>query len=354
MTDMARQPQPVSSGRRRRRRLFLATLIVVVAATAGWVVWSERYPEQERELRVVVHERLEQWFPDEMSWPDGEMGFIARAQGAEDSLEVVLIHGLDEPGGIWDDLIPALETVGVAVREFRYPNDQAIDQSTDLLARHWSDLDAGRPVVLIGHSMGGLVIRDFVTRWLLPADGEAAVEGPDVPGVILIGTPNHGSEWARFRIFLSVRELLTKIPQQDFSLFSALREGTGAAKVDLRPGSRFLAELNERQWPESVPIRLIGGLISEPTPAMRDNLEAVASRLGAAELVDSFEAWWSDVGVGLGDGVVPLSSLMLPDAPEPVVVSASHRGMLTKLPLGNQDEEPPAIAVVIEFLQEWR
>ena len=61
--------------------------------------------------------------------------------GAARSL--VLIHGLDEPGDIWDDLAPALTAAGHAVWEYRYPNDQGIERSADWLAELWPTLPSG-------------------------------------------------------------------------------------------------------------------------------------------------------------------------------------------------------------------
>ncbi|TVQ44432.1 MAG: alpha/beta hydrolase [Gammaproteobacteria bacterium] len=322
-----------------------------------WTWWAELNPEEERELRVLVHEQLVEWFPEEMALTPGEFGFIPRApEGADEAVthaspDVVLLHGLDEPGGIWDELIPVLAEAGFVVWEFRYPNDQAIDRSTDLLAEHWPELAPEHPVMLVGHSMGGLVIRDFVTRWRHPEDQPPAVDGPAVGGAILVGTPNHGSEWVRLRMWLELRELLATAAQQRFSLFVGLREGTGAAKVDLRPGSAYLADINARPWPEDIPLKLVAGVLAEPTPEMREGIEAIAQEIGRGELADALEAWWTELGEGLGDGAVPVSSVMLPDAPAPVLVNASHRGMLITLPM--TEGLPPAIPVIRETLEAW-
>ena len=352
-----RKPKRVrSTGRRRLRALLLAPLAACLLLTLAWITWTETHPEQERDLRLAVQERLETWFPDEMALPPDRLGFIPLSQ-PDHALErphVLLLHGLDEPGGIWDDLAPALQQAGIEAWEFRYPNDQAIDHSADLLAEHWPQLGDDGAVVLIGHSMGGLVIREFVSRLRHPAHQTPALGGTTVRGVILIGTPNHGSEWARLRVWLGVRNLVASIPQREFSLFAALRDGTGVAKIDLRPGSRFLEDLNAREWPDAVPVRIIGGVITEPTSEMRENLNALASQAGAGDLVLRFERWLDELGEGLGDGAVPLQSLELSHAPPPVVVSASHRGMLVRTPLSDEQSEPPAIPEILAILDEWR
>ncbi len=348
-----RQGRPRRPTQRRRLRLILVPLGVGLAATIAWIVWTENHPEQERELRLTAQERLEEWFPEEMSLPPEDYGFIPRSAERLRSgrPQVLLVHGLDEPGGIWDDLVPALDDAGIEAWEFRYPSNQAVDDSADLLATHWMELEGARAVVLIGHSMGGLVIRDFVTRLLYPTPERPAVEGVAVRGVIMVGTPNQGSEWARLRVWLGLRDLIVNLPQQEFSLFAELRDGTGAAKIDLRPGSRFLTELNAREWPDEMPVRLIGGRLTEATPAMLDNLETLSHI--APEMVESAEDWMSEMSEGLGDGVVPLASLSMPEAPPPVVVSGSHRGMLVRTPFSEEESVPPAIPEILSILEEW-
>lgn len=339
---------------KRRLLIMLTPLIIIGLGLLAWTTWSETHPEEERELRILIQSQLADWFPEQMTLPDHQLGFIPpTGMGAEHSTpRVILLHGLDEPGGIWDTLLGTLQAHGITAWEFRYPNDQAIDHSADKLAEYWPNLDADQPIILIGHSMGGLVIRDFVSRWRHPVDAPVQVDGPAVKGVILVGTPNHGSGWARFRVWLEMRELLESLPQQEFSLFASLRHGTGAAKIDLRPDSAFLQQLNARPWPEAVPIRIIGGLLSEPTPAMRESMAQLSTLLGDNRaLAPPLEEWWDNLGEELGDGVVPMHSLRLDYAPPPLMVSASHRGLLEPTTFTNGP--PPAIKPIVDILQEW-
>ena len=94
-------------------------------------------------------------------------------------------------------------------------------------------------MVLIGHSMGGLVARDFVSRWrhpIGPVQGAPGIGGPSVAGVILVGTPNAGSEWARLRVWLEVRDHFAS-PAQRPRLFHWQTLGlTLAVKVPERQG----------------------------------------------------------------------------------------------------------------------
>jgi len=329
-----------------------AALVLVV--TACWTWWAERHPQRERALRILVQERLEQGFPEYMEPVAGRYGLFSRLpeSGPADAPRAVLVHGLDEPGGIWNDLVSALQKAGVDLWEFHYPNDQAIARSAGLLADEWPLLDPGRPVVLIGHSMGGLVVRDFVARLRHPVGGDPLVRGSGVAGAILVGTPNQGSEWARLRVWLELRELFSAEADRRFSLFASLRDGTGAAKIDLRPGSGYLDELNGLSWPPHVPVRIIGGTLADPPPALQESLRAIRGNLVSEELGQAFQAWWSDLGTDLGDGVVPVASLTFPGAPPPILVSASHRGLLVRR--SGADQEPPAIRPIIEFMTDLR
>lgn len=338
----------------RWRYWLLAVLAMIVASSLIWTGWSERHPERERELRIHVREQLQTWFPEGMQLPDELVGFIPRSAHYPDDQppDVILLHGLDEPGNIWDELVPALDEAGINAWEFRYPNDQAIDHSANLLAEYWPSLSEGHEPVLIGHSMGGLVTRDFISRLRHPVDDQARLDGPAVRGLILVATPNQGSEWARLRVWLELREFASDIAERRFSPFAGLRDGTGAAKIDLRPNSQFLAQLNARRWPESVPIRIIGGALTEPDSRLLERFDALAAELDSPELGDRLGQWWEQAGEGIGDGAVAADSLRIDGAPEPVILDASHRGLLLSLPLS--DGEPPAIAVILELLDHWR
>ena len=128
-----------------RRRTLVFGLAAVFFIVALWTWWAEQHPREERRLRVLVRDQLNDWFPELMAPDDGWHGLHQRAAGDADSLQVVLIHGLDEPGDIWDDLVPALHTAGFDVWEFRYPNDQGVDRSAEYLAKHWQTLDSQYP-----------------------------------------------------------------------------------------------------------------------------------------------------------------------------------------------------------------
>ncbi|KAA6186584.1 alpha/beta fold hydrolase [Thiohalocapsa marina] len=337
----------------RPRRLLLKGVALSLAMAAAWTLWAELHPTEERALRMLVHDQLDNWFPELMSAPGDGFGVALRQAAEQGAMQppVLLIHGLDEPGIIWDDLVVALADAGFDVWELRYPNDQGIDRSADFLARHWAALPAEQPVILIGHSMGGLVAREFVTRLRYPPGPAPQLEGAPVGGLVMIGTPNHGSPWARLRIWLELREHFEDARQRRFTLFAGLRDGVGEAKVDLRPGSNFLKALNARPWPDAVPRFLIGAQLLSTPSSLTEGLDAAAAEVGSEALREHLHAWWQTLTNGLGDGAVSVASLRLEDAPPPVIVNATHRTMLRRL--GPDDPEPPAIRPIIAQLQRW-
>lgn len=324
------------------RRWIVVVGAVIIAAFLLWVLWSESHPGEEKALRSAMAEYLASHFPETMTPPEEVFGLFFRKGEAASQSAVILIHGLDEPGDLWNDLIPLLAEMPIQVIEFRYPNDQAISASADLLAEKWKNLEGIEEVVVVAHSMGGLVIRDLVTR-----PGNPRPQFPSIKGVVMVGTPNHGSEWARFRVWLEAREHFHRLKERQFSLFAALRDGTGEAKIDLRPDSKFLSELNDRDWPENLPLLLIAGDLTEEKGMLGRLFRNWTEDLDA-ELKKAIEDWMTQNGPLIGDGVVTVESVSLDGQPAPVVFPASHRGLVMRTPI--DPDAPPANPLILEFV----
>jgi hypothetical protein len=273
---------------------------------------------------------------------------------------VLLIHGLDEPGRVWDDLAPILHAHGHHIARFDYPNDQAIAASADLLATSLRELRAAgtREVELVCHSMGGLVSRDVLTR---PEHYRSQARGhddlPDITRLILLGTPNHGSPWAHLQCLSDAAEQVDRWAHGDQwdprPLLGFLADGRGEAARDLLPGSDFLTDLNARPMPVGIAITAVVAIIDPgagETPIAADDAADVLSPGRIARLRRS-------LGGRLGDGVVSAASAQL-DGAETVIVAASHRGMVRasrlegaiRRVLGSRQDRPPAIGIILERL----
>lgn len=274
--------------------------------------------------------------------------------GATPQRGVLLIHGLDEPGTIWDDLAPALAEAGHVVVRFDYPNDQPIADSGSLLQSALESLkaDGCADLDLVCHSMGGLVARDALTR-------DAPGPVPHIDRLIMVGTPNHGSPLAPLRGVAEAREQivrwarsLTNPPPMD----AYLTDGEGEAGIDLAPGSEFLTALNARPMPADLRCTIIAGHLSpvtdEDARAFVDSsvLKWIAGDENVRAIGDAINL--------LGDGVVPLDSAMLEGVDDVVIVNANHRAILKRSALENAirdaadapGDPPPAIPIILDRL----
>ena len=87
-----------------------------------------------------------------------------------------------------------------------YPNDQPIKASAVFFNQQLRQLkhQGIADVIVIAHSMGGLVSREVLTHPdTLCRDNEC--HRSHVLKLIMVGTPNHGSELARFRTMISFK-----------------------------------------------------------------------------------------------------------------------------------------------------
>lgn len=250
---------------------------------------------------------------------------------------VLLVHGLDESGSIWDDLAPLAQARGLAVARFDYPNDQAIAVSADALAAALRELKSrgvGR-VDLVAHSMGALVCRDVLTRGTYYGGNAGGRDGfPAVERFIAAAPPNHGAPLAGLERLAELREQVVRWldgePGDPRLLLGFLKDGAGEAADDLAPGSAFLSELNARPLPRGVAMTIIAGTIAgdaaKDLQALLDT--PVVESLLSPEARAEARAALAQAATAVGDGVVPLDSTRLEGVEDFVRVSEQHRLML--------------------------
>ncbi len=275
---------------------------------------------------------------------------------------VVLVHGLDEPGTIWDELTPHLLDAGAIVIRFDYPNDQGVVASgKDLAAalRRLRGLGIGS-VSIVAHSMGGLVSREALTSedgYL--GDGAATADLPAVERLIMCGTPNHGTPLAVMQPVAEAREQVyrhaTGTSANGSGLIASSGDGLGEAGRDLREDSEFLKTLNARPLPLNVQCTTICGIMT-PAGAGAYLRGEAAGRWAGLLGPERAAALATQAGAAvqtLGDGIVPAASTRLDGVDDHVEINADHRSMLKRWTILKKVDElrgirtPPAEAIPV-------
>ncbi len=196
--------------RPKRRLRWMASLGAAVVLFIGIAFVFDFFPEKEKELRSGLRNAVEKAFPQDVAIVAESFGLFAYRMQSEGSKRIdsaapsmVLIHGLDDPGKVWMNLAPGLDAKGLDVWEMRYPNDQPVVDSARFFGGELTDLKTRgiNQIIIVAHSMGGLVSREMLTNPRIAYAAKVHTgAAPRVVGLIMVGTPNHGSQLARFRV----------------------------------------------------------------------------------------------------------------------------------------------------------
>jgi pimeloyl-ACP methyl ester carboxylesterase len=345
------------------RRHFLLLSVGALLLAAGILYLRSLVPEVEKEIRGEIREFVLTHTPDAGAYidqhygirlyPDGKVGARYPHSGER---SVVLVHGLDDPGKVWMNLAPALHEAGYSVLDFQYPNDQPIRSSAELLGESMGSLEApvGSEIAIVAHSMGGLVSREFLTS---PEIGYMAGRDsgryPKVVILVQVGTPNHGSALARFRLFTEFRDQWQSFFKERGHVLGAVFDGVGEAGIDLIPKSRFLLELNARPHPPDLKIISIAGIAS---PVSRESAEEAVAKWhqtlpdGAQPAVEKMGELLAGLSDGVGDGAVTLASTRLEGVATHLTVEGTHLSMIRNIDPAST-RLPPAVPIVLEQLK---
>ena len=105
---------------------------------------------------------------------------------------VILVHGLGRSAGMFADMQAALEAAGYQCFAINYPSTrQSVKAHADDMARLIENLEGITEVSFVTHSMGSLVVREFLGR---PAARNMAIK---FNRLVMIAPPNQGSAIAR-------------------------------------------------------------------------------------------------------------------------------------------------------------
>lgn len=342
---------------RKKARRWLWILGGAVVLVGLWQLATGIFPEKEKELRSRFRETVVEQFPEHAAGfsetlglffveadPDAPRGPVA------DRRCVVLIHGVDDPGKVWRNLAPALVAEGFNVWRMEYPNDQPIASSAVMFYEELGELRQSgiEQISIVGHSMGGLVAREMLTHpdlQYVPSAREGRV--PEVVELIMVATPNQGSQLARFRFFSEMREYVERLMEGEASWLGSILDGAGEAKIDLLPGSAFLTELNARPHPDGVEMLIIAGITS---PWDEDDVDR-----WVGDLPEDRKEWADEVGEnlismahGLGDGLVTVEGTRLEGVPH-LTVEGNHLTIIRNF-TASSDRVPPAVPVIVDRL----
>jgi len=328
-----------------------------------WNLFAGLFQEEEKELRRQLRENVKEKFPIQTAQFSETIGLFSFESGRPGDKKVqaagktvVLIHGLDDPGKVWQNLAPELTNSDFDVWLMHYPNDQPIVESTRLFYEELQKLRQHniRRISIVAHSMGGLISRDLLTNPEI--DYTRSMNNNLVPVVdtlIMVGTPNHGSQLVRLRAFGELRDHLARLTKGEVNWLGFILDGAGEAKIDLLPGSRFLAELNVRKYPEGVDMMIIAGITSPWDESDIDrSLGSLRQKIPGDRHreINAFAAYLTSMTHGLGDGLVTVESTRLQGVPHQTV-SGTHLSMIRNI-TQSSTRIPPAIPIIVDRLKK--
>ncbi len=330
-----------SVGHRRIDKQVAALVVLCLALFSGHLA-----AQQPNAINNFVQKHFPHAYAEQMA------RFGLKQQSSRDSIRkssknktIVLVHGLDDPGKVWMNLQPALLKQGYDIWRFEYPDDQPIHESAGLLYQalvKWQ-VQLGPNIEIIAHSMGGLVSREMLTHPEFSCT-ECQQQRPTVDRLIMIGTPNAGSELARFRYFSEIRD---QIFSGDFHWLGGFVDGNGEAGEELIPGSLFLTQLNSRRHPAETEYVIIAGLLTTNELAQLTlQLEPVK------KLNETIQQISQQVIQKLGDGLVSLDSAALAGVPL-YKVTGTHLTIIRNV-FKDSQRVPPAIPLIETLLRQQK
>jgi pimeloyl-ACP methyl ester carboxylesterase len=187
--------------------------------------------------------------PEEISipLPDG-VRLHAEAYGDPSApVTVLLLHGWTLDRHIWHRQVTALTGAGLPVRVIVYDarghgRSGPAHRRTATLAQLGDDLAAvlratapGGPVVLAGHSLGGMTIMEYAHR-------HAAEFADRVAGLVLVSTTAEGAEHTSYGLPLAVARVVRVVEIAGAGLLTYLGgwRPHRVLQMPLRPGLRWL------------------------------------------------------------------------------------------------------------------
>lgn len=353
--------EKTNMSKQNKKKRWPWVIVAILLVIGLWQLFTSLYKEEEKTLRSRIRETVKEKFPEQAVEFSQTIGlfYFKTGQKVTDATgqfkkSVVLVHGLDDPGKVWQVLAPELAKQGFDVWLLHYPNDQPIVESAHFFFKELQVLAqlGTHRISVVAHSMGGLVSREMLTN---PEVKYAQVakkrQVPDIAMLIMVGTPNHGSQLARFRVFGEIRDHLARMTTGETNWLGAILDGAGEAKIDLLPGSRFLTELNTRPHPKGVEMFIIAGIAS---PWNENDINQWVGNVSQKvsndqkEQVEALGTYMISMTHGLGDGLVTVESTRL-EGISHMTVDGTHLSIIRNIK-ENSRRIPPAVPIIVDRL----
>ncbi len=319
-----------------RPRIFAASLVCAPLVFASHAP-GDAALAGEPSTRATVRTVAMQWLNRSGARPVTKFGITlddnakpakndAVAIAAEKPL-VILVHGFNSSPERNAALVEPIRHAGHACGAFRYPNDQPIADSAALLARELAQIAKNQPqrkVTLVAYSMGGLVAREAIEN--------KSLDPGNVAQLIMVGPPSHGSSCARIACSGDLWEHGCNTQHGTLDcLYACLEDGLGEARHDLKPGSAFLTQLNERPRNAAVRYTVFLGTGGKLSPEQLEQLQTTLERSARANsLVKLLQPALQRTIVDLndaaceGDGIVSVARGRLDGVNDTVLLGFNH------------------------------
>jgi pimeloyl-ACP methyl ester carboxylesterase len=250
---------------------------------------------------------------------------------------VVVVHGYGSKAEEFAALRERLRDAGFACAVFSYPNDAAVTLSAgqfSLALREFESQFSDRRIAIVAHSMGGLLARVVI-------EDPASARVDSIDQLIMVATPNHGSNLARVPVSLDVwQNWLDGEPDTVRTVFfESVLDGLNEARFDLQPDSELLVRLNNQPRNPNVRYSL---LLGNRGPATREQLDELRRLIIGRQptnpalraLGPRLEQLLEDLDElvdGLGDGAVAVERGRLEGVDDTIVLDFNHGAITTDL-----------------------
>lgn len=265
---------------------------------------------------------------------------------SDDGRPVVLcLHGLNGTHETFDGLREELRSHGYRTAAMSYEPQRSLATLAREVSKKVATCLASSPqkheLVLVGHSMGGLIAREWTNN--------ATLENEAITGLITIGTPHQGSAWA------TLPPLMNLFAKGEFGVADVndviLHAPTSPELRDIAPGSAFLEELNAR---DNRPTVRYTSVIGVGSPVNATTVARIQRTFRELESGDGFIrlirprikpllSGFDELVHGRGDGIVAAESAAMASTSDLVRVDLSHFELvrpLTWLPASEKTGHP--------------